>query len=52
MVHTNPCFGVSYREERGALERLRENLERVDIVKSLRVEIIDKGVDLRMTYRP
>lgn len=53
MVHANPRVGVSYGEERKALERLRENLEEVGgrCDELLRVDVVDVDVDLRMPCR-
>jgi len=47
VVHTDPLVGVSHREERGSLERLRENLEVGGCCdKSLKV----KTADAEATY--
>ena len=49
VVHADPRVSISYREERGDLERLRENLgvdERCG--KSLRVDTVNIDVDLQM----
>ena len=52
MVHTDPCVGVSYGEERGSLEGLRENLMVGGCRgKSFNVGVVDVEVGLHMSCR-
>ena len=52
VVHADPRVGVRYGEERGSLERLRENLN-VGGGRdgSIRVEVVGVDLDLRMSCR-
>jgi hypothetical protein len=52
VVRTDPRVGVSYGEERGSLERLRENLEVGGRCgEPLGVNVVDANVDLHMPCR-